>query len=74
MGRAPRKQGQQTKKGLDRRTLLVGGGATVGLLLANVIGIGLGEWKHAPARARTCMYSGIAVLLAAIVLLGRAGV
>ncbi len=34
MGRAPRKQGQQTKKGLDRRTLLVGGGATVGLLLA----------------------------------------
>jgi len=44
----------------------------VGLLLANVIGIGLGEWKHAPARARTFMYSGIVVLLAAIVLLSRA--
>ena len=44
----------------------------VGLLLANVIGISLGEWKQAPARARTWMYSGIAVLLIAIVLLSRA--
>jgi L-rhamnose-H+ transport protein len=44
----------------------------VGLLLANAIGIGLGEWKLAPARARTYMYSGIAVLLVAIVLLSRA--
>jgi L-rhamnose-H+ transport protein len=44
----------------------------VGLLLANVIGISLGEWKQASARARTWMYSGIAVLLAAIVLLSRA--
>lgn len=44
----------------------------VGLLLANVIGIGLGEWKKAPARARKFMYSGILVLLAAIVLLSRA--
>lgn len=44
----------------------------VGLLLANVIGISLGEWKQAPARARTWMYSGIAVLLVAIVLLSRA--
>jgi len=34
MGRAPRKQGQQTKRGLNRRSLLVGGGATAGLLLA----------------------------------------
>ena len=44
----------------------------VGLLLANVIGIALGEWKHAPARARTWMFSGIAVLLVAVVLLSRA--
>lgn len=44
----------------------------VGLSLANVIGISLGEWKQAPARARTFMYSGIAMLLAAIVLLSRA--
>lgn len=44
----------------------------VGLLLANVIGISLGEWRQAPARARTWMYSGIAVLLVAIVLLSRA--
>lgn len=44
----------------------------VGLLLANVIGISLGEWKQAPPRARTWMYSGIAVLLVAIVLLSRA--
>jgi L-rhamnose-H+ transport protein len=44
----------------------------VGLLLANVIGIGLGEGKQAPARARTWMYSGIAVLLVAVVVLSRA--
>jgi L-rhamnose-H+ transport protein len=44
----------------------------VGLLLANVIGIGLGEWRRAPARARVWMYSGIAVLLVAVVLLSRA--
>lgn len=44
----------------------------VGLLLANGIGVGLGEWKQAPARARTWMYSGIAVLLGAVVLLSRA--
>jgi L-rhamnose-H+ transport protein len=44
----------------------------VGLLLANVIGIALGEWELAPARARTWMYSGIAVLLVAVVLLSRA--
>jgi L-rhamnose-H+ transport protein len=44
----------------------------VGLLLANVIGISLGEWKQAPARARNWMYSGITVLLVAVVLLSRA--
>ena len=44
----------------------------VGLLLANMIGIALGEWKLAPARARTWMFSGIAVLLVAVVLLSRA--
>lgn len=42
-----------------------------GLLLANAIGIGLGEWKHAPKRALGWMYSGIVVLLIAIVLLSR---
>jgi L-rhamnose-H+ transport protein len=41
-------------------------------LLANVIGIALGEWKHAPARARTWMFTGIGVLLVAVVLLSRA--
>ncbi len=44
----------------------------VGLLLANAIGISLGEWKQAPARARRWMYSGLAVLLAAVALLSRA--
>jgi L-rhamnose-H+ transport protein len=46
----------------------------VGLLLANAIGIGLGEWKHASVRARAWMYSGIAILLVAVILLGRASV
>ena len=45
----------------------------VGLLLANIIGISLGEWKQAPTRARMWMCSGIAVLLVSIVLLSRAG-
>lgn len=45
----------------------------VGLLLANAIGTGLGEWKHAPRNARAWMYSGIAILLVAVVLLSRAG-
>jgi len=44
-----------------------------GLLLANAIGIALGEWRQAPRRAKTWMYSGIAVLLLAIVVLSRAG-
>ncbi|WP_022682988.1 molybdopterin cofactor-binding domain-containing protein [Sphingobium bisphenolivorans] len=34
MGRLPRRQVQQVKEGLNRRTLLIGGGATAGLLLA----------------------------------------
>jgi L-rhamnose-H+ transport protein len=42
-----------------------------GLLLANAIGIGLGEWKHAPRRALAWMYSGIVILLVAIVVLSR---
>jgi L-rhamnose-H+ transport protein len=44
-----------------------------GLLLANLIGIGLGEWRQAPHRAKSRMYFGIGVLLAAIVILSRAG-
>jgi L-rhamnose-H+ transport protein len=44
-----------------------------GLMLANAIGIGLGEWRQAPRGAQRWMYSGIAVLLIAIVLLSRAG-
>jgi L-rhamnose-H+ transport protein len=44
----------------------------VGLLVANAIGTALGEWKHAPRLARAWMYSGIAVLLVAVVLLSRA--
>ena len=44
----------------------------VGLLLANGIGIGMGEWRQAPAQARKWMVSGIAVLLVAVILLSRA--
>jgi len=44
-----------------------------GLVLANAIGFGLGEWKQAPRGARRWMYSGLAFLLIAIVLLSRAG-
>lgn len=44
-----------------------------GLMLANAIGIGLGEWRQAPRRAKRWMYSGIAVLLIAIVILSKAG-
>jgi L-rhamnose-H+ transport protein len=43
-----------------------------GLLLANAIGIGLGEWRRAPRRAKWNLYFGIATLLIAIVILGRA--
>ncbi len=44
----------------------------VGLLFANAIGMGLGEWRFTSPRARLWMYLGIAVLLVAIVLLGHA--
>lgn len=44
----------------------------VGLLLANGIGVGIGEWRGAPTWARRWMYSGIAVLLVAVILLSRA--
>lgn len=43
-----------------------------GLLLANAIGIGLGEWRRVSRRTNNLMYSGILVLLVAIVLLSRA--
>ena len=43
-----------------------------GLLLANIIGIGLGEWRRAPRGAKKIMYSGILVLTIAIVVLSRA--
>ena len=43
-----------------------------GLLLANAIGLALGEWREAPNGARSWMFSGIGVLLIAIVVLSRA--
>lgn len=46
----------------------------IGLVLANGIGMGVGEWKHASPRAHRRMYFGIAILLIAIIGLGRAGV
>ena len=44
-----------------------------GLLLANAIGMGLGEWNAAPAAARRRMYAGIIILAIAVVILSRAG-
>jgi L-rhamnose-H+ transport protein len=44
----------------------------MGLLVANAIGLMLGEWRQAPRRARSWMFSGIGVLLIAIVVLSRA--
>lgn len=44
-----------------------------GLLLANAIGIGLGEWRGTPASSKRLMYAGIVFLLIAIVVLSRAG-
>jgi L-rhamnose-H+ transport protein len=44
-----------------------------GLMLANAIGIGLGEWSWASRRALSWMYSGLVILLIAIVVLSRAG-
>lgn len=43
-----------------------------GLLVANVVGLALGEWKSAPRRSLQWMLSGIAVLVGAIVILSRA--
>jgi L-rhamnose-H+ transport protein len=43
-----------------------------GLLLANAIGIGLGEWRRSPVSAKRLMYAGIVFLLIAIIVLSRA--
>jgi L-rhamnose-H+ transport protein len=43
-----------------------------GLVLANIFGLALGEWRQAPRRARNWMYSGIGILLVAIVVLSQA--
>jgi L-rhamnose-H+ transport protein len=39
----------------------------VGLIVANVMGVLLGEWRNAPPQSVTCMRSGFALLLLAIV-------
>jgi L-rhamnose-H+ transport protein len=44
-----------------------------GLLLANAIGLVLGEWKRASRAARSLLYTGIGILLIAIVVLSQAG-
>ena len=43
-----------------------------GLLVANVVGLVLGEWKGAPRASLTWMFSGIGVLIVAIVILSKA--
>jgi L-rhamnose-H+ transport protein len=43
-----------------------------GLLVANGIGIAIGEWRLAPRQARGWMFSGIGVLLVAILVLSHA--
>jgi len=43
-----------------------------GLLLANAIGLGLGEWIRTPPSAKRLMYLGIVFLLIAIIVLSRA--
>lgn len=43
-----------------------------GLLVANMIGFGLGEWKGAPRKAMVWMFWGIAILIVAIVVLSKA--
>jgi L-rhamnose-H+ transport protein len=43
-----------------------------GLVIANALGLKLGEWRHAPARSRMWLYAGITVLLIAVVVLSRA--
>lgn len=44
-----------------------------GLLLANLIGITLGEWRGTSPRARAYMYYAIPVLVVAVIILSRAG-
>jgi L-rhamnose-H+ transport protein len=44
----------------------------MGLLTANAIGLALGEWREAPGPARRWMFSGICVLLGAILVLSFA--
>lgn len=44
-----------------------------GLLVANLIGIIIGEWKSASQRARAYMYSAIPVLVVAVIILSRSG-
>jgi L-rhamnose-H+ transport protein len=43
-----------------------------GLLVANIVGLRMGEWKGAPRRALRWMLVGVAVLVVAIVILSRA--
>jgi L-rhamnose-H+ transport protein len=43
-----------------------------GLLIANIVGLGLGEWKGSPTRASKLMLCGIGVLIVAIIVLSRA--
>jgi len=49
--------------------------ATAGsLLVANLMGLWLGEWREAPPAARRWLWAGLATLVAAVVLLAaRAG-
>ena len=42
----------------------------VGLVVANIMGVVLGEWKGVAPRAVKLMWAGVAVLLAAVVLCG----
>jgi L-rhamnose-H+ transport protein len=44
-----------------------------GLLVANAAGIAAGEWKGVPRVTRTWLFSGIAILVAAIVVISKAG-
>jgi len=43
-----------------------------GLLVANVVGLTLGEWKGAPKGSLAWMFSGISILIVAIVILSKA--
>jgi len=44
-----------------------------GLLVANAVGLLLGEWRGAPRTALRWMFAGIAILVIAIVVLSKAG-